>query len=235
MARNIQMLYAEDGEVTADLIQGFLERHGFTVRIAHDGDEALKMYNKLAPDILLFDIVMPGKDGIELLKRIRECNRQIPIVLYGSHINYDQELDAISSGADLCIHKDCPLKLLLAKLNNIYERLAVEKEMKIYHISPFSKFNASSMLLYVNNVCVELPSVETYLLHLLCVKLHETTSFEFLKKGIWGKNTDNKDSALRKYITSLRKFLEADPLIVLHNDYGRGYRLTLKEYENTLE
>lgn len=231
MQQHIQILYAEDDEITVDLIQSFLERHNYSVRIAYDGDEAWKMYNELAPDILLLDIEMPGKDGIEILKQIRKNNRRIPIILYSSHINYDRELEAIHLGADLCIHKDCQPELFLAKLNNIYERLTEEKEMKIYHISPHSKFNASAMALYINNEHVELGSIETSLLHFLCVKLHETASFDFLKKGIWGKSSENKDSALRKYITFLRKSLDTDPTILLHNDYGNGYRLTLKTYE----
>ena len=88
------------------------------------------------------------------------------------------------------------------------------------------------MALYLNNEYVELSSIENKLLYLLCMKLHETASFDFLKKGIWGKSSDNKDGALRKYVTSLRKILCTDPEIFLDNDYGNGYRLSLKRYEN---
>lgn len=232
MIQNIQILYAEDDEAAADLTQSFLERHDFSVRIACDGDEAWEMYNELAPDILLLDLEMPGKDGLELLEQIRETNREMPIVLYSSHINYDRELEAINLGADLCIHKNCPPELFLAKLSNIYERLTIEKKMKIYNISSRSKFNASAMALYINSEYVELSSTEARLLYLLCVKLHETASFDFLKKGIWKRTSDNKDSALRKYVTSLRKILCADPEIFLDNDYGDGYRLTIKKDEN---
>jgi len=230
MAHHIQILYAENDEIRLDLTLHFLEKNNFSVRTARNGDEAWKMYNELAPDILLLDIELPSKDGLEILKQIRETNRKIPVILYSDYMNHDQELKAIQLGADMCIYKNCPPQLFLAKLYNIYQRLAVEKEMKIYHISPNVKYNASSMTLYFNNKYIEIGSTEATLLHLLCVKLHETADFDFLKTGLWGKNTDNKDSALRKYITSLREILKIDPQIVIINDFGKGYRLTLREF-----
>ncbi len=69
MAHHIQILYAENDEIRLDLTLHFLEKNNFSVRTARNGDEAWKMYNELAPDILLLDIELPAKMDWKFLSK----------------------------------------------------------------------------------------------------------------------------------------------------------------------
>ena len=75
----ISILYAEDDEFGAKLTKTILEKENFEVEIVSDGSEAWKAYKERKPDILLLDLDMPGKDGLEITRLVREHDQQTPI------------------------------------------------------------------------------------------------------------------------------------------------------------
>lgn len=78
----ISILYAEDDEFGAKLTKTILEKENFEVEIVSDGSEAWKAYKERKPDILLLDLDMPGKDGLEITRLVREHDQQTPILSY---------------------------------------------------------------------------------------------------------------------------------------------------------
>ena len=85
---NIRFLYKEE-----------LEDEGFTVELAKNGEEALEKLPEFKPDLITLDIKMPGMNGIEVLKRIREQDRQLPIVLCSAYGEYKQDFTTWASDA----------------------------------------------------------------------------------------------------------------------------------------
>jgi DNA-binding response OmpR family regulator len=103
---NIRFLYKEE-----------LEEEGFTVELAKDGQEALDKLSFFRPDLITLDIKMPGMDGIETLKRIREIERQLPIVICSAYGEYKQDLTTWASDAYVVKCADLTeLKLTIRKL-----------------------------------------------------------------------------------------------------------------------
>lgn len=228
----MDVLYAEDDESTAEMIKETLERHEFNVRIVSDGIQAWNVFRCSPPDLLLLDLGMPKKDGLEIVRLVCEKNRRVPIVFYSAYMNVAKELEAIKLGADDCIHKGVPSELLLEKLRSIYRRITRDEKMPhIYSLSESSKFNAMAGLLTINGKRVPLKSTSARLLHLLCVKMHEVSDNEYLLRGLWGEARGSyKDNALRKEIKQLREILEADLSLLLRNSYGEGYVLTTGKF-----
>lgn len=228
MEKKIDVLYAEDDQYTAEMIKMFLEEQEFNVRIAGDGAQAWNVFRYCPPDLLLLDLEMPGKDGLELVRLVRETNKRIPIIFYSAHMDVAKELEAIKLGADDCIHKNGDKNLLLLKLRNIYHRITRdEKAPHIYFLSEATKYNAIAGLLTINGKKIFLKSMDARLLQLLCVKMHEIAGDEYLIRGLWGNvQGQNKENALRKTIKHLRDLLEADTSLLIKNDYGEGYVLT---------
>ena len=173
---------------------------------------------------------MPRKDGLEIVKLVRRVNKRVPIVFYSSYMNVEKELEAIKLGADDCIRKGCPRELLLEKLRSIYRRvIRDEGSPQIYFLSETTKFNAVVGLLVINGKNLLLKSMDSRLLHLLCVKMHEIASNDYLIRGLWGNYSyAEKGNALRKGISRLRDILEVDTALVVGNSFGEGYFLTLK-------
>ena len=230
MEKKVDVLYAEDDDKMASVVKKLLEDNEFHVRIACDGRRAWDIFQRSIPDLLLLDLEMPRKDGLEIVKLVRKVNKRVPIVFYSSYMNVEKELEAIKLGADDCIRKGCPIELLLEKLRSIYRRvIRDEGSPQIYFLSETTKFNAVTGLLVMNGKNLVLKSMDSRLLHLLCVKMHEIASNDYLIRGLWGMGYTEKGNALRKGITRLRSILEADASLMIGNSFGEGYFLTSRD------
>ena len=230
MEKKVDVLYAEDDDKMASVVKKLLEDNEFHVRIACDGRRAWDIFQRGIRDWLLLDLELPRKEGWEIVKLVRKVNKRVPIVFYSSYMNVEKELEAIKLGADDCIRKGCPMELLLEKLRSIYRRvIRDEGSPQIYFLSETTKFNAVVGLLVINGKNLLLKSMDSRLLHLLCVKMHEIASNDYLIRGLWGNYSyAEKGNALRKGISRLRDILEVDTALVVGNSFGEGYFLTLK-------
>ena len=94
-----RILVVDDEESIRLLYKEELEEEGFLVEVAKDGLEALEQFPLFKPDLITLDIKMPGLNGIETLKRIREIDRQIPIVMCSAYGEYKQDLTTWASDA----------------------------------------------------------------------------------------------------------------------------------------
>ena len=230
MEKKVDVLYAEDDDKMASVVKKLLEDNEFHVRIACDGRRAWDIFQRSILDLLLMDLEMKRKVGLEIVKLVRKVNKRVPIVFYSSYMNVEKELEAIKLGADDCIRKGCPMELLLEKLRSIYRRvIRDEGSPQIYFLSETTKFNVVVGLLVINGKNLLLKSMDSRLLHLLCVKMHEIASNDYLIRGLWGNYSyAEKGNALRKGISRLRDILEVDTALVVGNSFGEGYFLTLK-------
>jgi len=113
-----KILVVDDEENIRLLFKEELEDEGFQVDLARNGEEALKKVSLFKPDLITLDIKMPGMDGIETLKRIRETERQLPVVLCSAYGEYKQDISTWASDAyvvkcaDLTELKDTIRRLL---------------------------------------------------------------------------------------------------------------------------
>ena len=115
MAKKI--LLAEDEENLRRLYEEELEEEGYEVFTAGDGKEALREFEKRKPDLIVLDIIMPLMGGIEALRKIREKDKKVPVVLHTSHPEY--RLDASSQAADEFIQKSGDLRNLKETINRL--------------------------------------------------------------------------------------------------------------------
>ncbi|RHR76670.1 response regulator transcription factor [Odoribacter sp. AF15-53] len=232
MGKKVDILYAEDDERTARMVKDSLEEHEFQVRVVYDGVRAWDVFRYNPPDLLLVDLEIPGKDGLELVECVRKINERVPIIFYSSHMDVAKELEAIKLGADDCIRKGVPVEFLIAKLNNVYRRVVRDDgNHQVYFLSEMTKFNAVAGLLTMDGQMILLKTMDARLLHLLCVKMHEVAGYEYLIRGLWGNfEYKEKGNALRKGIIKLKKILEPDTSLFLSNTFGEGYVLSSSEF-----
>ena len=199
----ISILYAEDDEFGAKLTKTILEKENFEVEIVSDGSEAWKAYKERKPDILLLDLDMPGKDGLEITRLVREHDQQTPILVYTTHGEPAKEVAVLDAGADEFINKEMPPEVLIAYMKRVREK--IKKYMNIphlYRLSDHTTYNSITRELIIDGITTQLKTIDGRFLQLLCAKNHEVSSKSYLIHGIWGKARDQ--SLLSLYCTENR-------------------------------
>lgn len=115
-----KLLFADDEESIRLLYKDEFEEKGYEVILAGNGREALDKFAETNPDLLVIDIKMPGMDGIEVLKRVREKSKDVPVILCTAYGEYKHNLETWAS--DDYIVKSANLEGLMEKIENLLAR-----------------------------------------------------------------------------------------------------------------
>jgi DNA-binding response OmpR family regulator len=108
----IQILVVDDEIAIREVLIEFLSEHGYDAEGAADGREALQMAKSLKPQVILLDIAMPGMNGIETLKRLRQASSGAAVIMISGHADQDQALQALDLGAYDFIQKPLDFRYL---------------------------------------------------------------------------------------------------------------------------
>jgi DNA-binding NtrC family response regulator len=112
----------DDETVFANGLAGILTRRGMKVHSANDGLEALDLLTHEPYDVLVLDLRMPGMDGVELLKAMREREVRTPVIVLTGHVNIKQVAEAMKEGAVEVLLKPCRIDTLISCIENTHER-----------------------------------------------------------------------------------------------------------------
>jgi len=221
----IKILYAEDDAFGAELTKTILEKENFEVKTAANGKKAWKAYKEWKPDILLLDLDMPGKDGLELTRIVREKDQQTPIIVYTSHGEPAKEVAVLDAGADEFINKACPAEILTAYMKRIREKIRKCMNLPhLYQLSEHTTYNSITRELTIDETITQLKKTDGRLLQLLCAKNNEIAGKSYLIQGIWGKAAIHKEPELKKYASRVRSYLKSDSSLQIEFQDG-GYIL----------
>ena len=125
MGRNI--LVVEDDRNICDLIQMYLVKEGFDVRIAGDGGKAIEEFQKQAPDLILLDIMLPVMDGWAVCAKIRETSK-VPIIMLTAKGEVFDRIQGLEMGADDYVVKPFEMKELIARINAVLRRTEIPND-----------------------------------------------------------------------------------------------------------
>ncbi|AYA41590.1 envelope stress response regulator transcription factor CpxR [Xenorhabdus nematophila] len=220
------LLVDDDRELTS-LLKELLEMEGFNVVIAHDGEQALQ-YIDSSIDLLLLDIMMPRKNGIETLKELRQYHQTPVIMLTARGSDLDRVL-GLELGADDYLPKPFNDRELVARIRAILRRSNWSEqqadigtpilEIDKLQLSP-GRQEAS-----FDGTILDLTGTEFTLLYLLAQHLGQVVSREHLSQEVLGKRLTPFDRAIDMHISNLRRKLpnRTDELPWFKTLRGRGY------------
>ncbi|HIP18807.1 response regulator transcription factor [Sulfurovum sp. ST-21] len=215
----MKILLMEDDPVLGDILTDYLQQY-YTTRRAFDSAEAQEFIDEESYDLFIFDINVPGKSGIELLKEIRSFNDTTPAIIITAYEDTRHLKESFDVGAHDYIRKPFELEEL---------RLRIEKSKVLFRIEQDSLVKLSDTLTYypqrhlVSDGVNEktLRPKECEILEYFIAHPQRLISPEELIQNIWGFDALPSDATLRSYIRNLREVIGADKIITQR---GLGYR-----------
>ena len=218
--KNMTILYAEDEIGIRQNIADSLRYYAKEVYEAEDGKEAYEIYQEKNPDIILSDIHMPNVNGIEFVKKIREENRIVPVVMITAHTNKEYLLEAVELHMERYIVKPIDIDELFETLDKCVQILDSNKKV-LLKVDKDYMYDYDSKELKYKDENIILNKKEMIFLEVLISNQNRIVDYEELQEKVWGDDVMT-DSALRSLVRNLRKKLPTD---LIFNLSGVGYRL----------
>jgi DNA-binding response OmpR family regulator len=214
-----RVLYAEDDTITRIQMTEILEMMFARVYVASDGEEAYTLYEDESPDLLITDIKMPKRDGLSLIRRIRQNNYKLPIILMSSFAEQELLLSAANLSIDGYLVKPVELDKLTQAIYKAVQR--AHKNEGLIMLGENLYYNFATKELYQNGKVVVLGIKEQELLLLLLKDRSKTITKDEIGKALWPFDPIC-ESAIKNIVLRLRKKLGVDIVISVR---GIGYRL----------
>ncbi|MGQ0417248.1 cell wall metabolism DNA-binding response regulator WalR, partial [Bacillus sp. HC-TM] len=209
-----KILVVDDEKPIADILKFNLEKEGFEIVMAHDGDEAIEKANEEQPDMVLLDIMLPGKDGLEVCREIRKSS-EMPIIMLTAK---DSEIDKVLGlelGADDYVTKPFSTRELLARVKANLRRHqqggAAEKEENTEMVIGPIVINPNAYSVTKREENIELTHREFELLHYLAKHLGQVMTREHLLQTVWGYDYFGDVRTVDVTVRRLREKIEDNP------------------------
>ncbi len=220
-----RVLIVDDEESILDLLKYNLEKAGYDVKTASDGLTALDTAKKFLPDLVLLDIMMPGMDGVETCRRIRETpeiQNTFVIFLTARSEEYS-EVAAFEVGADDYITKPIKPRALLSRINAVFRREKKSAERGDIIESQGLTIDRASYTVKVNGKDISLPKKEFELLYYLAQNPNKVLSREDLLNRVWGTDVYVVPRTVDVHIRKVREKIGDDRITTVK---GVGYKFT---------
>ena len=202
----MKLLIAEDTRDLNRAVTAILESQGYTVTSVFDGIEALEQIYKESFDGIILDIMMPGKDGIEVLAELRKSGLVTPVLLLTAKAEVDDRVAGLDAGADDYLPKPFAMKELLARIRSMTRRRANYTEQDL-SFGDFILKAAGFELSAENSVRLSLKEFE--LLQMLIRNAGRKLDTRYLLEHVWANEPDAQPDTVWLYISYLRSKLRA--------------------------
>ena len=227
-----KILLIEDDERIVELIDIHLKDIFCESTKAFNGEEGLHYALNKKFDLIILDIMLPGTDGIEVCKKLREKNIAAPVMMLTSRSEEIDKVLALELGADDYITKPFSIRELLARVKAVLRRSESKAEIKNHIINEIQindlYINKQKMMASLKNKRLDLTVKEFELLYLLASNRGKTFSRQELLEMIWGYSFSGYEHTVTSHINRLRMKIEPDlerPTYIL-TTWGVGYRFS---------
>lgn len=229
MADKIQVLLVDDEAIIRDNLGSLLERNGFIVERAEDGQDALEKVEHSSPDVIVLDVMMPHMNGREALRKLREGNNWTPVILLTQVGDADERALAIEEGADDYLNKPFNTHELIARIHSVLRRASLNAQPLTTAsrlISGAITLDRSARRVFFEHEEIALTPKAVTLLEYMMTHPDELISRNRLMDVVWGwdyavgtRAVDTRIAELRRVLgdnASEPKYIETVP--------GQGYR-----------
>ncbi|MDA8351998.1 MAG: response regulator YycF [Firmicutes bacterium] len=228
----INILVVEDEKPIADILQFNLGKEGFEVEAVYDGDEALKRVEEDPPDLILLDLMLPGTDGIEVCRRVRQ-KHQMPIIMVTAKDSEVDKVLGLEIGADDYVTKPFSNRELLARIKANLRRSQNQQESQADSSNRIKvgqlTIDQGSYIVSKNDQSLDLTHREFELLLYLAKNVNQVLTREHLLQSVWGYDYFGDVRTVDVTVRRLREKIEDDPSHPQYIITRRGIGYTMRD------
>ncbi len=237
MSDKIKILLVEDEETLAMIIKDTLEGQNFIIQTASNGEEGLRLFFDLRPDVLVADVMMPRMDGFEMVRRIRQTDKHTPVLFLTARSAINDVVEGFELGANDYLKKPFGMQELIVRIKALVGKIfsfteTIPEEKTGFEIGNYRFNSVTQKLNYIGtavsphiNTEMELSYRESEILKRLCENQNHVVNTQNVLLDLWGDDSFFNSRSLHVFITKLRHKLSQDNSIRIVNVRGIGYKL----------
>lgn len=205
------ILIADDNRQITSILEEYVKKEGFETHVAYDGEDALKLFHLLNPDLVLLDVMMPKVDGFEVCREIRKSS-MTPVIMITARGEDFEKIMGLDIGADDYIVKPFSPNEVMARIRSILRRIsALDQTIKQeFHYETLS-INLDDYLVSISGKPISLTKKEIELLWTLATNKNKVFTRENLLNSLWGYDYYGDSRTVDSHIKRLRAKLEEQP------------------------
>ena len=221
----MKILIIEDEYSLADAIAETLKKENYTTKIVTNGEDGEDEALSNIYDLILLDVMLPKKDGFEILKSLKNEKINAPIIMLTAKSEISDKLNGLENGADDYITKPFHMRELVARIKNILKRVSNVEDGNILEYGDL-KLDLSTGEMISNGNEISISGKELELLEILLLNRNQIISKEMLINKIWGYDSDAEYNYVEVYASFLRKKLKLlKSKVKIKAVRGMGYKL----------
>lgn len=222
MRPGTRVLVIEDDDYTARLLKLQLEHRDLKVRCEYDGPSGLKAAVQFDPEVIVLDIMLPGLDGVGVLKELRRKGNRVPVIMLTARDTPLDKVHSLDTGADDYLTKPFSMEELLARIRALLRRVEGDEVLRVNDL----EVNTATREVKRGKRKLNLTPREYELLEFMARNPRRVLSRDLLLSWVWGQESGVETNVVDVYVTYLRKKLEApgEPKLI-QTVRGVGYAL----------
>ena len=220
------IIVLEDDTDISNLVRYHLQPIGFAIHTCTSGEQALALARQSAPQLFLLDIMVPGINGLEVCRKVRESKQHAltPIIFLTAKASEDDRIKGLELGADDYIIKPFSPRELVARVKAVLRRS--EQPVNTTITTPDFELNSESVTLTVRGVHVDVTATEFRLLHFFATHPGRVFTRDQVLDAVWRETAFVTPRSVDVYVRRLREKIEKDPEepVYLKTVRGTGYK-----------
>ncbi|RKD22162.1 DNA-binding response regulator, OmpR family, contains REC and winged-helix (wHTH) domain [Caminicella sporogenes DSM 14501] len=226
MDRKVKVMIVDDDKNIAELIDVYLKKEGYETKKFYNGKEALKEFERFAPDLVILDIMLTEIDGYEICREIRKISN-IPIIMLTAKGETFDKVLGLELGADDYIVKPFDAKELLARIKAVLRRYNSKHSDNVKLVIPNLTIDISDYSIIYHGKKMEIPPKELELLYFLASNANRVFTREQLLDKIWGYDYAGGTRTVDVHIKRLREKFNLEDSWEIKTVWGVGYKFQL--------
>jgi two-component system OmpR family response regulator len=222
----VRVLVVDDEATLAELVTMALRYEGWEVRSAGDGAGAVRIARELRPDVVVLDIMLPDLSGIEVLRRLREQNPNLPVLFLTARDAVEDRIAGLTAGGDDYVTKPFSLEEVVLRLRALLRRthVAAEAAGAVLVVGDLT-LDEDSREVHRGGELIELTATEFELLRFLMRNARRVLSKAQILDRVWNYDFGGQANIVELYVSYLRKKIDVGRAPMIHTLRGAGYVL----------